>query len=120
MDISFRRYANVLALVATLALALVPTLGRGWMASHAQSVVPMHGAHHGAHAANDHAGGRDVPSGADCDYCLIAAGMALADVAVAPHTPSTHGAAVLPTASDSPARDIARRGLGARGPPDLG
>lgn len=119
MDLSFRRCANVLALVATLALALVPTLGRGWMAAHAQPAHGEHGAHHAARHATD-TGERDLPMGSDCDYCLIAAGMALADVAAAPHDVALHGGATLPATSDEPAHDIASRGLGARGPPDLG
>lgn len=119
MDLSFRRCANVLALVATLALALVPTLGRGWIAMHAQPVHGEHGAHHAAHHASD-TGERGLPMGSDCDYCLIAAGMALADVAAALHGAALHDAAAPASATDEPPRDIASRGLGARGPPDLG
>ena len=111
---SLHRCANTLALVATLALALLPTAGRGWMA-HAAPMATAHAVHHAPDAPADDG---DGASPADCEFCLVAAGMALTDTAL-PAVPAQRPG--VPGQSGLAADDARARlphGLGARGPPD--
>ena len=128
-----------LALVATLALALVPTIGRvakaGAEAGHgamhhamaSTQAVDPHAAHHAHHAMAEAPAAAPVPTPApmphhgdgDCEYCPLLQGLvAPAPVAVvAPDgVPPAH---VLQRIT--PARIAFRHpnGLGSRGPPSI-
>lgn len=139
---TFHSLMHRLALVATLALALVPTIGRvakagaevdhGAMhhATAAAQVVDPHAAHHGLHAGHAMA---EVPSvvpaptpapiphhgDGDCEYCPLLQGLvAPAPVAVVAIDDAPLATVAQPT---TPARIVFRHpnGLGSRGPPSI-
>ena len=120
MDNARPRFANVIALWAVLALALVPTAGRLWSGTQgAGAPHASHGERHrDTHAHTDaHAGSADVGDDDDCDYCALAAGLlpvAAATSSVPAHAPNQRHAF-----ADAARRHAAASisGLGARGPP---
>ena len=136
---TFHSLMHRLALVATLALALVPTIGRvakagpevdhGGMhdATAAAPVADPHAAHHAHHAMADATPVAPAPTPApmphhgdgDCEYCPLLQGLV---------TPAPVGVAALDTAPpahvaqrNTPARIDFRHpnGLGSRGPPSI-
>ena len=120
MDAPFKRFATVLALVATLALALLPSMGRMQLAQSAGAAVRLHVAH--ANAASN-ANAQDAANCldsvvAECTYCLLLSAAVVGRV-VAFGTPA--GWASVPEAVRAViARERQTPGLGARGPPGSG
>ena len=127
---AFRRLMQRLALVATLALVLVPTLGR--MAQAFDGPAPSHALSH-AHPPSHHAGHHMVPAlpqapmpapmphhgDGDCDYCPLLLSM------VAPKPPALVAPAVTlqpapkPVVASAPPPYAHPTGLLSRGPPAL-
>lgn len=130
MGMSFHRTTNALALLAALALAFVPSLGRIAGTGGAEQPV-AHRVHHAAshagapHVQQAHALGLlhargqahgGSPHAGDCAYCPLLASIALAE-AWMPRiaaVPAAAGTAREPSARHRRAGVL---GLGARGPP---
>ena len=125
---TFRSLMQRLALAATFALALVPTLGRlaqaadapamrdAWGAMCTVAGLTLDGATQGTHApavpAPHHA------DSGDCPYCPWSSAL------VAPATPAFAAVHSIPHAHASPSIDAPARfrhptGLGSRGPPSV-
>lgn len=129
MHHAVRRHANRLALWAVLALALLPTTGRLWAALQA----PAHAAHRLAPPLHDaevdaridvdgdvvagNATGHPPAHGEDCDYCVLAAGLALAGLQGGANLHPPQGDARAWAQGSAPRPSARRAGLGARGPP---
>ena len=136
---TFHSLMHRLALAATLALALVPTVGRVAKAGadvdhggmhHATAAAPVadpHAAHHAHHAMADAPPVAPAPTPApmphhgdgDCEYCPLLQGLVTpAPVAVAAldAAPPAHV-----VQRNTPARIVFRHpnGLGSRGPPSI-
>lgn len=131
MHPALQRHANRLALWAVLAIALLPTMGRVW----GTPPAPTHAAHRlapstgpaspaaAAHAAavrdghGDGLAGHPAAHGEDCDYCLLAAGFALAGPARVAVFGAPAGRDAVPLLASSARAGAGPAGLGARGPP---
>lgn len=130
MHRSVHRHVNRLALWAVLAIALLPTMGRLWGVPQA----PTHAAHRLAPAARDAAdaaphaastrearsdrlAGHPAAHGEDCDYCLLAAGFALAGASPAALFDAPGGGDAWPLQAVGRHAGTGPAGLGARGPP---
>lgn len=117
MDGSFSRYANALALAATLALALLPSLGRlgAWNPGLKRDA---HAAHHAAALVSEHTRGspQDQATGPDCEYCLLLASTVLSGARTEARVLGTAIHVTAPAGVQSRTAATAS-GLGARGPP---
>ena len=120
MDAPFKRFATVLALVATLALALLPSMGRMQLAQSAGAAVRLHVVHANAASNTNAEGAANCLDSvvAECTYCLLLSAAVVGRI-VAFGTPE--GWSSVPAAARAAiARERQMTGLGARGPPGSG
>lgn len=138
-NVSFRRLLQSLALAATFALALVPTVGRVAQACHVAEAGDAWGAmctaaglEVAATSAMAHAGhaGHDMPApapmpvphhgdGADCPYCPLLQALVAPSVPLLALPPALHADAVTQRGPVDPTRFRHPNGLGSRGPPHV-
>jgi len=128
---SRRRLPAALALVATLLLALVPTLGRvagdgvptriafsASASAEPASAGPGHAIAPGGAHGTDPSPAPHRDHGGDCAYCPLLGSLLAPALATVP-APLPHGEHACPTGEAPAARDRHPCGLGSRGPPAL-